>query len=146
MGVPLCIICYFSFAAFNILSLSLISLIFNYNASCISLWVNFIWDFLGFLELGDSFLYQIREVFSFYVFSYVFCLFLSLFSFWDPNEANIIALDVAHRSLKLYSFLYILFSFLCSVAVISTTLSYRSLIHSSVLFNVCLITSSVFFI
>ena len=47
---------------------------------------------LCFLELGDCFLSQIREVFSYYVFKYVLSPFLSLFS-WDPYNENISVID-----------------------------------------------------
>ena len=43
-------------------------------------------------------------------------------------------------------FLFILFSIFCSVAVISTILSFSSLIHSSASVILLLIPSSVFFI
>ena len=49
---------------------------------------------LCFLDLGDCLLSQVREVFSYYVFKYVLSLFLFLFSFWDPYNVNISALDV----------------------------------------------------
>ena len=57
----------------------------------------------------------------------------------------LVPLMLSQRSLKLSSFLFIIFSFFCSASVISTTLSSSSLIHSSVSFNVLLISSSVYF-
>lgn len=62
----------------------------------------------------------------------------------EPYNVNISALDVVPRSLKLY-FLFTLF-FLCSASVISSTLPSISLIHSSVSFNLLLVSSSVCFI
>ena len=46
---------------------------------------------------------------------------------------NVGVFNVAQSSLRLSSFLFILFSIFCSVAVISTILSSRSFIHSSAL-------------
>ena len=55
-------------------------------------------------------------------------------------------LTLFHRSLKLSSFLLILFSLFCSMEVISTTLSSSLLIHSSASVILVLIPFSVFFI
>ena len=49
---------------------------------------------LCFLDLGDCFLSQVREFFSYYVFKYILRPFLFLFSFWDPYNESISALDV----------------------------------------------------
>ena len=53
---------------------------------------------------------------------------------------------LSQRSLRLSSFLFTLFSLFCSMAVISTILSSRSLICSSASVILLLIPSSVFFI
>ena len=53
---------------------------------------------------------------------------------------------LSQRSLKLSSFLFILYSVLCSAVVISSILSSSSLIHSSGSVILLLIPSSVFFI
>lgn len=42
---------------------------------------------------GSLFLSQVRGIFNHYFFSYVFCSFLSVFS-WDPYNTNIILLNV----------------------------------------------------
>ena len=52
--------------------------------------------------------------------------------------------NVSQRFLRLSLFLFILFSLICSVTVISTNLSCSSLIYSSASF-ILLIPSSVFF-
>ena len=49
---------------------------------------------LCFLDLDVCFLPQVREVFSYYLFKYSLCPFLSLFFFWDPYSANVSMLDV----------------------------------------------------
>ena len=107
-----------------------------------SLWVNPVCDFMCFLKLDVCFFSQVREFFSYYVFKYVLCLLLSLFSFWDPYNVNASTLDVSKVSkivlISFHSF------FFCFASLISTTLSSSSLIHSSVSFSLLLIPSSVF--
>ena len=44
------------------------------------------------LGLDICFFLQIMEVFSYYVFKYIFCPFFSLFSFWDFYNTNAIML------------------------------------------------------
>ena len=41
------------------------------------------------LYLNVCFLSQVRKIFSYYFFKYVICPFFSLFSFWDPYNANV---------------------------------------------------------
>ena len=91
---------------------------------------------LGFILLGTVcaswtwliFSFPFREVFSYYLFKYFLRSFLSLISFWDPIMWFFTNLVLSQMSLMLSSFLFILFSIFCSVAVISTILSSRSLI------------------
>lgn len=64
---------------------------------------------------------------SYYVFKYVLSPFLSVFPFWDRYNVNISMYDVTPKSLKLSSFLFILFLFFSSAALISTALSSSSL-------------------
>ena len=45
-------------------------------------------------RLDAFFFSQVTEVFSYYVFKYVHCPFLSLFSFWDPYDANVSMFDI----------------------------------------------------
>ena len=76
-------------------------------------------------------------------------IFSGTFSF-SSSETPIIwvwmCLMLSQRSLKLSSFLFILYSVLCSAVVISSILSSSSLIHSSGSVILLLIPSSVFFI
>ena len=58
------VICYSSLAAFNICSLCLIFISLINVSWHVSLWVYHIWDPLGFLDLDDYFLSDIREVFN----------------------------------------------------------------------------------
>ena len=106
MGVPLYIICHFSLVSFNILSLSLIFV--SLITMCLSVFLlGFILPgILCFLDLLDYFLFRVWEVFSYYLFKYFLRSFLSLFSFWDPNNVNVGAFQ---RSLSLSVFLFILF-------------------------------------
>ena len=92
--VPLYVICCFSLLAVNVLSLSLVFVSLITVSWCVPLWVNPVWESLCFLGLGDCFLSQVREVFSYYVFKYVLKPLCSLFSLWDPYNANISVLDV----------------------------------------------------
>ena len=61
MGVPLFVICCFSLAVVSIFSFCY----FDYNVSLyVPLWADPAWDFLGFLDLRDYSLSQVRESFS----------------------------------------------------------------------------------
>ena len=79
----------------------------------------------------DYFLSHIRDVFNYNLVRYFLSPFLFLFLFWDPCNLNIGAFMLSHRSLRLSSILFILFSLFCSVVVISTILSSMSHIRSS---------------
>ena len=126
MGVPLYVICHFPLVALDILSLPLI-----FVSLCL---VVFLLGFslpgtLCFLELVDYFLPHVSEVFSYYLYKYFLRSFLS-FSFWDPYNVNVGVLNVVPEVSSFFFLIFILFSKFCSVAVISTTLSTRSFIHS----------------
>ena len=144
MGIPLYVICCFSFIAFNIFSLPLIFVnLINMYLGVFLLYP--VWDSLHFLDLGDYFLSHVREVFDYNLFKYFLSLFLSSL-FGTPIMRMLVHLMLSQRSLKLSSCLFFLFSLICSVAVISTILSSSSLIRSSASFMLLLIHSSVFFI
>ena len=125
IGILLYVICCFFLVAFNIFFL------FN----CFSIWllcvlacsslVNPVWDSLPFLDLGDYVLSHVREVFRHYLFQCFLRPFLSLSS--GTPIMQVAHLKLSQKSLKLSSFLFIPFSFFCSVAVISTTLSSTNL-------------------
>ena len=89
MGIPLCIICCFSLAAFNIYSLCLIFL--NLINMCLAPWVYPVWDSLGFLDLGGYF----REVFNYYLLKYFLMAFLFVFFFWDSYDSNVLVFSIA---------------------------------------------------
>ena len=57
-------------------------------------WVYPVWDFLGFLDLGDYFLPHFREVFNYYLLKYFLMVFLFVFSFWDPYDSNVVAFNI----------------------------------------------------
>ena len=130
MGSPLYFICWFSLASFNIFSLYLIfdSLInmchgvFLLDLSCIG---------LCFLELIEYFLSHIREVFNYNLFNYFLVPLFSSSSSGTPIIWMLVCLMLSQRCLRLSSILFILFCLFCSVMVISTALSSRSLICSS---------------
>ena len=58
----------------------------------VSPWVYPVWYSLGFLDLGDYFLPQFREVFNYYL-KYFLMIFL-LFFFWDSYDSNVGAFNI----------------------------------------------------
>ena len=127
MGFPLYVICHFSLVAFNILSVFNFCQFDYYVSQCALPWVYPAWDSLCFLDFVDYFLSHVREVFSYYLFKYFLRSFLS--SSGTPVMLMLVRLMLSEKSLRLFSFLFILFSIFCSVAVISTIL----FSHSSIL-------------
>ena len=109
------VICHFSLVAFNILSLSLIFV--SLITVCLSVF------FLGlilpgtlwFLDFTDYFLSHIQEVFSYYLFKYFprkqkyFSGPFSFSSSGTPFMRMFVHLMLSQRSLRLSSFLFILF-------------------------------------
>ena len=89
MGIPLCVICCFSLAAFNICSLCLIFV--NLINMCLGVFcLGFIlFGTLCFLDLGDYFLPHFREVFNYYLLQYFFMVLLFVFFFWDSYDSNV---------------------------------------------------------
>ena len=131
MGIPLCIICCFSLAAFNICSLC--SIFVNLINMCLgvfrhgfilfgTLWVSWTWVIISF---------PILRMFSTIISSNIFPWPFSLFpSYGTPMIWMLGHLTLSQRSLRLSSFLLILFSFFLSASFISTILSSTSLILS----------------
>ena len=135
MGIPLCVICCFSLADFNIFSFYLIFI--NLINMCLgmfhlwfilfgTLWVSWTWVTISFPIL----------VFNSYLLKYFLMSFLFVFFFWDSYDL---------RSLRLSSFLLILFSSLLHL-FISTILSSTSLILSFASVILLLIPSRVFLV
>ena len=93
---------------------------FGYCVSwCVPPWVYPAWGPLCFLDLDDNFLSHVQEVFSYYFFNYFLGAFLSSPS-GTPITQMLVCLMLSQRSLRLSSFLFIVFSVFCPVAVIST--------------------------
>ena len=94
-------------------------------------WVYPVWDSLGFLDLGDYFLPQFREVFSYYLLKYFLMVFLFVF-FWDSYDLNVGVFSIVPEvsEVVLISFNSFFYFFL-SASFISTILSSTSLILSS---------------
>ena len=145
MGFPLYVTCCFSLAAFNILSLCLVFLSLITMCLHVSPWVYAVWDSLCLLDLIDYFLFHLGEIFNYNLFKYFLIPSLFLFFFWDPYNSNG-GLMLSQRSLRLSLVLFILFTVFCSSEVISTLLSFSSLICSSALDILLLILSQVFLI
>ena len=112
----------------------------------ISPWVYPVWDSLGFLDLGSSFLPHFREVFNYYLLKYFLMVFLFSSSSGHPIIQMLEHFILSWRSLRLSSFLLISFSFFLSASFISTILSSISLILSSASVILLFVPSRVFFI
>ena len=146
MGIPLCVICCFSLAAFNSCSLYLIFV--NLINMCLgvfclgfilfgTLWVVWTYVIISFPILG-----KFSTIISSSIFSWPF--FLSSSS-GTPVFRMLGRLTLSWRSLKLSSFLLIHFSFFLSDSFISTILSSISLILFSASI-ILFVASRVFFI
>ena len=120
MGIPLCVICCFYLATFNICFLCLIFI--NLINICLgvfrlgfilfgTLWVSWAWVAISFPILG-----KFSTIISSSIFSWSF--FLS--SSGTPMIWMLGCLTLSQRSLRLSSFPLILFSFVLSVSFIST--------------------------
>ena len=96
------------------------------------------WLTVSFLMLG-----RFSAILSSNIFSSLFYLFSSS---GTPIMKILVHLMLSQRSLNLSSFLLILFSIFCFMAMISTILSSRSLVHSSASVFLLLIPSSVLFL
>ena len=145
MWIPLCVICCFSLAAFNIFSLCLIfdSLInMCLGVFCIgfilfgTLWISWTWVAISFSILG-----KLSTIISSSIFS---CPFFLSSSSGTPMIQMLGHLTLSQRSLRLSSFLLILFSFFPSASFISTIISSTSLsLYSASLFYVSSLQSNV---
>ena len=98
----------------------------------------------GFLGLGWLFPSAFQDVFNYYLLKYFLTVFLFVFFFWDSYDLNVDNLTLSQRSVRLSSFLSILFSFFLSASFISTILSFASFILSSASVILLLVTSRVF--
>ena len=147
MGIPLCVICCFSLAAFNICSLCLIFV--NLINMCLgvfhlgfilfgTLWVSWTWVIVSFRILR-----KFSTIISSSIFSWSF--FLSSSS-GTPIIRKLERFILSWRSLRLSSFLLIHFSFFLSASFISTILSSTSLILSSASVILLLVPSRVLLI
>ena len=95
------------------------------------------------VAISSPMLRMLLTIISSNIFSHPF--FLSTSS-ETPIIQMLVHLMLSQQSLRLYLFLFIMFSLLCSVSVISTLLSSSSLICSSASVFLVLVPSSVFLI
>ena len=114
MGIPLCVICCFSLAAFNICSLCLIFVNFINVSWRVSPCVYPVWDSLGFLDLGAYFLPHLREVFNYCLLKYFLMSFLFVF-FWDSYDSNVGGFHIVPEVSKVVLISLILFFFFPSL-------------------------------
>ena len=123
MGIPLCVICCFSLAAFNICSLCLIFVnLINMCLGGVLPLVYPVWDSLGFLDLGDNFLPHFREVFHYYLLKYFLMVFLFVVFFWDSYDSNVGAFDIVSEVSEIVLISFNSFFFFFSDSFISTIL------------------------
>ena len=111
---------------------------FTLGLPCLELWVSWTWVAISFSILG-----KFSTIISSSMFSWPF--FLSSSS-GTPMIQMLGRLTLSHRSLRLSSFVLILFCFFLSASFISTILSSTSLILSSASVILLLVPSRVFFI
>ena len=111
----------------------------------VSPWIYPVWDSLRYLDLINYFLSHIREVFNYNLFNYFLSPFLFLF-FWDPYKSSVGAFNVVPEVSEAVLNSFHFFSLFCSVIVISTILSSRSLICFSASVILLLIPSTEFLI
>ena len=109
-------------------------------------WIYPVWDSLCSLDLINSFLSHIREVFNYNLFKYFLSPFLFLFFFWDTYNSNVVAFNVVPEVSETVLNSFHFFSLFSSAVVVSTILSSRSLIHSSASVILLLIPSREFLI
>ena len=115
-------------------------------SQCVPSCVYPLWDSRCFLDLVDI-SFPILGKFLTIISSNVFSSPFSFFSFfWYPYNSNFGAFYVVPESLRLSSFLFILFSLFCSMAEISYHSVSRSPTHSSASGTLLLVPSSIFFI
>ena len=95
MGIPLCVICCFSLASFNICSLRFIFVnLINMFLGGVLPWIYPVWDSLAFLDLDAYFLHHSGEVFKYYLLKYFLMTFLFVFFFWDTYDSNVRAFNI----------------------------------------------------
>ena len=116
MGIPLCVICCFSLAVFNICSLCLIFL--SLIDMCLGVFqLGFIlFGTLHFLDLGGYFLPHFRKVLNYYR-KHFLMPFLFVFFSWDTYDLNVGALNIVPEVSEdiLTSFYSLLFFPLCII-------------------------------
>ena len=127
MGIPLCVICCFSLAAFNICSLCLIFI--NLINMCLGvfhlgfIWFGTLWVSWTWVAISSPILGKLSTIIS----SSIFLCPFFLSSSGTPMIQMLGHLTLSQRSLRLSSFLLIRFSFFLSDSFISTILSSTSL-------------------
>ena len=89
MEFPLYVTCYFSLAAFNILSLCLVFGSFINMCLGIFLLGFILYGTLCLLDLIGYILFHVGEIFNYNLFKNFLIHFLFLFFFWDPYNSNV---------------------------------------------------------
>ena len=95
MGFPLYVMCCFSLAAINILSLCLVFVsLINMCLGVFLFGLILYGTLLCLLNLIDYFLFHVGEIFNYNLFKNFIIPFLFLFFFWDLYNSNVGALDI----------------------------------------------------
>ena len=145
MGIPLCVICCFSLAPFNISSLCLIFVdlinmclvVFHLGFILFgTLWVSWSWVAI--------FLPHFMEVFNYYLLKYFLMPFLCVFFFSDSYDSNVGVFDIVPEVSEVFLISFNSFIFFLSASFISTILSSTSYILSSASVILPLVPSRVF--
>ena len=93
MGFPWYVTCYFSLAAFNILSLCLV--LVSLISMCLGVFLFWfiLCGTLYLLDLNDYFLFHVGKIFNYNLLKNFLIPFLFLLFFWDPYNSNVDAFD-----------------------------------------------------
>ena len=146
MGIPLCVICCFSLAGFNICSLCLVFInLINVCLRMFSSWVYPVWDYLGFLGFGGYFLPHFRENFNYYLLRYFLMPFLFVIFCWGSYDSNVGAFNIVSEVSEVVLICFNSFFFF-PLCLIYFHHSFTSLILFSASFILLLVPSRVFFI
>ena len=147
MGIPLCVICCFSLAAFNICSLCLVFV--NLINICLGVF------HLGFILFGTfwvfwtwvAIFFPILGTFSTILLKNFLMAFLFVFFFWDSYDSNVGAFDIVPEVSEVVLISFNSFnSFFLSVSFISTIVYSTSLVLSSASVILLLVPSRVLLI
>ena len=129
----MCIVCCFSFVAFNNCSLCLIFV--RLIHMCLGVFhLGFIlFGTFGLLDLGGYFLPHFREVFDYYLLQYFLMAFLFVFFFWDTYVSNVGALKIVPEVFEIVVFLFTFFFYFLLFFLLCFLYFHHSIFHLIIL-------------